>query len=411
MTTQTIAAIIVAAGSSSRMGGGVPKPYRALGGKAVIAHSYDALASHSAISQVLVVANPTHKALLEGALPQAEWVAGGPSRQASVRLGLEALANRTLADNPPDAVLIHDAARPFLSAGLIDRLTDALQEYDAVVPVVPVTDTIRQSTPAGLKTLPRAALLATQTPQAFVYAEILAAHQTASGREHTDDAALAEAAGMGVATVEGDAHNKKLTTPEDWAWAQAQLVSLSHSAPGAESLWDSASSAEYARKDRAMRIGQGFDVHRLMHDEARKLMLCGLEVPSELALEGHSDADVALHALTDALLGAIGQGDIGQHFPPSDERWKNADSAAFVAEAMRRVREAGYGVVNADITLVCERPKIGPHREAMRARVAALLGADEGQVNIKATTTEGLGFTGRGEGIAAQAVVMLQAGE
>ena len=372
-----IAAIIVAAGASSRMGEGVPKPYRSLGGKAVIAHSYQALAAHPAISKVLVVANPAHEPLLKAALPQVEWVPGGPSRQASVKLGLEALTG-----SAPDGVLIHDAARPFLSAGLIDRLVAGLLEDEAVVPVVPVTDTIRQQTPAGLKTLPRASLLATQTPQAFAFAPILDAHRNAKGREQTDDAALAEAADIALITVEGDAANRKLTTPEDWAWAMAQI--------GGQ-----------------MRVGQGYDVHRLMQDAARPLMLCGIDVPSELALEGHSDADAGLHALVDAILGAIGEGDIGQHFPPSDAKWKNADSAAFVAEAVRLMREKGYRLANADITLIAERPQISPYRDAMRARVAALLGVNESQVNIKATTTEGLGFEGRSEGIAAQAVVMV----
>ncbi len=362
-----IAVIIVAAGSSTRMGAGLPKPYRALRGKAVLRHSVDAFAE---TGNVVVAINPSHLAMFEQAASGTPWVAGGETRQESVRLALESLA-----DNPPDVVLIHDAARPFVSAALIERVIEALEHHIAVIPAIEVVDTIRH---VNGTTLDRANLRAAQTPQGFHYAEILAAHRAAVGKSLTDDAAVMQASDHAVFMVEGDAQNRKLTTPADWQTGE-----------------------------NTMRIGQGYDVHRLIEDASRPLMICGVEIESPLALKGHSDADVGLHALVDAILGAIGAGDIGQHFPPSDAKWKNADSSSFVAHALRLMKQQGASISNADITIICERPKITPHRDAMRARVAALLEIEVSQVNIKATTTEGLGFTGRGEGIAAQAVVMV----
>lgn len=349
------------------MGGDIPKPYRMLGGKSVLRHSIDAFA---ATSDVIVAINPNHLAMFEQAANGTPWVAGGATRQESVRLALESLA-----DNPPDVVLIHDAARPFVSAELIERVMAALEHHVAVIPAIPVTDTIRHV--VG-HTLNRDELRAAQTPQGFHYSAILAAHRASAGTALTDDAAVMEAFGHNVFLVEGDAQNRKLTTPADWH-----------------------------RGENTMRIGQGFDVHRLIENPERPLMICGVEIQSHLALEGHSDADVGLHALVDAILGAIGEGDIGLHFPPSDMKWKNADSSAFVAHAVMLMKQHGLSLSNADVTLICEQPKITPHREAMRMRVAQLLEVDIRQVNIKATTTERLGFTGRGEGIAAQAVVMV----
>lgn len=397
-----ITTIIVAAGSSTRMGGDIPKPYLLLRGKPVLRHSVDAFATYffpppvgedqgggSVLNQphpnpplkregrqhhIIVAINPDHLDLFDAASTGAPWVSGGATRQDSVRLALESLA-----DAPPDYVLIHDAARPFVSTALIKRVATALEHHTAVIPAIAVVDTIRHT---DGHTLNRDDLRAAQTPQGFRYAEILAAHRLAAVQSLTDDAAVMEAAGHNIFLVEGEVENRKLTTAPDWAMATQ-------------------------KGENSMRIGQGYDVHRLIENPARPLMICGVEIPSPLALDGHSDADVGLHALVDAILGAIGQGDIGQHFPPSDAKWKNVKSSAFVAHAMELMKAHGFSIGNADITIICEQPKITPHRDAMRARVAALLEVDASLVNIKATTTEGLGFTGRGEGIAAQAVVMV----
>lgn len=377
MAEPRIAVIVVAAGNSSRMGGDVPKPYLMLGGKPVLAHSLERFASHPAIDRLLLVANPEHSKHYDPLKESYDlWVVkGGETRQQSVFAGLDALA-----DNPPDWVLVHDAARPNVSLALIDRVLEGLSSAPAVIPAIAVKDTIKLQGEAGVQTLNREALRAVQTPQGFHYAELLAAHIAARGKEYTDDAAVCEAAGMPVLLVDGEEGNAKLTTPEDM-----------HRIGGA---------GEH-------RIGSGYDVHALIENADRPLMICGVEVPSPLALDGHSDADVGLHALVDALLGAMGEGDIGEHFPPSEARWKNADSADFVAEAMRLVKARGGAVVNADITIIAETPKLMAHKTAMRARVAALLGVKESRVNVKATTTEGLGFIGRKEGIAAQAVVSI----
>ncbi len=375
MAEPSVAVILVAAGSSSRMGGDVPKVYRQLNGKMVIEHSLERFEKHPRISHILVVANPDHAKLYAPLKERGiSFCAGGKTRQGSVYCGLDALA-----DTPPDWVLVHDAARPNVSAAVIDRVLEALEDAPAAIPAIAVKDTIRDQS----QTLSREALRAVQTPQGFHYPELLAAHLATHGTEYTDDAAVMEAAGMPVTLVQGDEVNAKLTTPEDWA----------RLAPAAET-----------------RIGQGYDVHALIEDDARPLVLCGVVVPSPLALKGHSDADVGLHALTDALLGAIGQGDIGEHFPPTDDRWKNADSSAFVAEALRLLRARGGRLMNADITIIAETPKLMAHKAAMRARVAELLEVTEDRINIKATTTEGLGFVGRKEGIAAQAVVSVLIG-
>lgn len=371
-----IAAIIVAAGNSSRLPGEVPKVYRRFNGKTVLEHSVELFQQHPLISQVVIVANTEHEPHYRDMkeAQQLWFVKGGQTRQQSVYNGLDALA-----DNPPDWVLVHDAARPHVSAGLIDRVLDALEDAPAAIPSIPVKDTIKRGQDGYVSdTLPRDALHAVQTPQGFHYPELLATHIALSEQSFTDDAALMEAAGLPVTLVVGDESNAKLTTPED----------LARMFPARET-----------------RLGQGFDVHRLIEDAARPLMLCGVEVPSDLALEAHSDGDVGLHALVDALLGAQGAGDIGEHFPPSDPKWKDCNSQDFITEAMRLLKSQGGHVVNADITIIAEVPKLSPFKTEMKERVAQLLEIAPSRVNIKATTTEGLGFTGRKEGIAAQAVV------
>ena len=303
--------------------------------------------------------------------------AGGPSRQDSARLGLESLA--ALA---PGAVLIHDGARPFVGAAVIDRVLDALGASAGAIAALPVTDTLKRGADGLITgTVERAGLWRAQTPQGFRFAEILAAHQKSAGRELTDDAAVAERAGLPVALVEGAPENIKITTQDDLARAECWLAGEQ---AGAET-----------------RVGQGFDVHRFGPGD--QVMLCGIAVPHDAGLMGHSDADVGLHALTDAILGALGAGDIGQHFPPSEARWRDAESGVFLRHAGDLVTGAGGRIRHLDVTLICERPRIGPHRAAMVTRIAELLGIDAGRVSVKATTTEGLGFTGRGEGIAAQA--------
>jgi 2-C-methyl-D-erythritol 4-phosphate cytidylyltransferase/2-C-methyl-D-erythritol 2,4-cyclodiphosphate synthase len=315
-------------------------------------------------------------------------VTGGAERQASVRAGLEALAARE-----PDMVLIHDAARPFADKSLIQRVIEALQSHPAALPGVAVSDTLKrvQNGRVG-ETVERAGLWRAQTPQGFRFDAILQAHRAAeeSGRDFTDDASIAEWYGLEVALVEGAEANRKFTTGEDFQMAEAMLRGAAPSLSG-------------------LRIGNGYDVHAL--EPGDYVTLGGVRIPHDMRLSGHSDADVVLHALTDALLGAIGDGDIGVHFPPSEERWRGADSSIFVAEALRRVQERGGTILNADVTLLCEAPKIGPHRDAMRGRIAELLGVDLDRVGLKATTHEKLGAIGRKEGIAAMATVMINLDE
>ncbi|MEE8188730.1 MAG: bifunctional 2-C-methyl-D-erythritol 4-phosphate cytidylyltransferase/2-C-methyl-D-erythritol 2,4-cyclodiphosphate synthase [Kiloniellales bacterium] len=375
-------ALVVAAGRGSRFGGELPKQYAPLGGRPLLGHSLAAFAAHSRIEAVRAVIHPDDRALYDEAaagLALAEPVPGGATRQDSVRLGLESL--EALA---PDAVLIHDGARPFISAAVIDRVLDGLGSAAGAIAALPVTDTLKRGeTGLVTQTVTREGLWRAQTPQGFRYAEILAAHRTAAGEELTDDAAVAERAGLPVALVEGAAENIKVTTQEDLARA---------------ARWLGGSGGE-------TRVGQGFDVHRFA--EGDHVMLCGVRIAHERGLAGHSDADVGLHALTDAILGALGAGDIGSHFPPSEARWKDADSALFVEHARDLVMARGGRVCHVDVTLICEHPKIGPLRAAMVTRIAELLRLGPDQVSVKATTTEGLGFTGRGEGIAAQATATL----
>ncbi|MCH9013510.1 MAG: bifunctional 2-C-methyl-D-erythritol 4-phosphate cytidylyltransferase/2-C-methyl-D-erythritol 2,4-cyclodiphosphate synthase [Proteobacteria bacterium] len=393
-------ALVVAAGRGSRFGTGLPKQYAALGGRPLLGHSLEAFARHPRIDRVKAVIHPDDRALYERAaagLDLLEPAAGGATRQDSVRRGLESL--EALA---PAAVLIHDGARPFVDAAVIDRVLDALASAPGAIAALPVTDTLKRSETgkrgqAGhiAATLERAGLWRAQTPQGFRFAEILAAHRAiihravhgavhgaAAGPELTDDAAVAERAGLAVALVEGTPHNIKVTTRDDLLRAERWLAGAYET-----------------------RVGQGFDVHRFAPGD--HVMLCGLRVPHEAGLKGHSDADVGLHALTDAILGALGAGDIGVHFPPSDARWKDADSAVFLTHARDLVATRGGRIAHVDVTLVCERPRIGDRRVAMVARLAELLGIEAERVSVKATTTEGLGFTGRGEGIAAQATATL----
>lgn len=372
------AALIVGAGRGERFGGGLPKQYVDLAGLPVLRRAVDAFLTHPGIGQIRVVIDPSHRDLYMRAtagLGLPPPVNGGASRQESTRLGLEAMAGEQ-----PDRVLIHDAARPLVSSGVIDRVLAALDHAPAALPVLPVVDTLKL-VEAGLLAgeRPRDGLTRAQTPQGFHFAAILDAHRQGIGAGATDDTALVTRLGVPVRAVAGEERNLKITTPDDLAEARRRLT-----------------------QDRRWRTGSGFDVHRLV--PGRRLVLGGLDIPHELGLEGHSDADVVLHALTDALLGCIAAGDIGSHFPPSDPQWAGASSDRFLAHARDLVRVAGGRVEHVDVTILCERPKIGPHRDAMRVRIAGILGIGSEGVSVKATTTERLGFTGRGEGIAAQAV-------
>lgn len=370
-----IAALILAAGHGTRLGGDVAKQFLPLHGRAMLAHSAAALGGHPRIGGTVLVGE--REAILRACpdLAGMPIVAGGATRQASARAGLEALAAE-----PPDAVLIHDAARPVVPSRLIDAVCEALEGgAEAVLPALPVTDTLKEARGGKVtRTVPRDGLWRVQTPQGFRFAAILAAHRAAAAADLTDDGAVAEAAGMTVRLVAGAEENLKVTTRDDLARAEATLA---------------------ARL--LPRTGTGFDVHRFA--AGRPLMLCGVAVPHPLGLAGHSDADVGIHALCDALYGALAEGDIGTAFPPSDPVWKDADSALFLRHAAARVAARGGRIQHADVTLICERPRIAPHAPAMRIRLASLMGIDPGAVSVKATTTEGLGFAGRGEGIAAQA--------
>jgi 2-C-methyl-D-erythritol 4-phosphate cytidylyltransferase/2-C-methyl-D-erythritol 2,4-cyclodiphosphate synthase len=379
--TQCVA-LVVAAGRGMRAGGGVPKQYRELGGRPVLRWSLERFVRHPRVGAVRAVIHPDDRALYDEAAHGLELlppVAGGATRQDSVRLGLESLAEAN-----PASVLIHDAARPFIDDATIDRTIAALAEAPGAIVAVPVADTIKRGDGGRVVgTVDRGGLWRAQTPQGFRFADILAAHRAAAGADLSDDAAVAERAGLAVALVQGSETNAKLTSDDD----------LRRAARLAEAALET-------------RVGTGFDVH--VFGPGDHVWLCGVKVPHAQALVGHSDADVALHALTDAILGAIGAADIGAHFPPSDARWRGASSDKFLAHAVSLLRERGGAVVHADVTIVCERPKVGPHRAAMVARLAEILGVDAARCSVKATTTEGLGFTGRGEGIAAQAVATVR---
>lgn len=373
--TLPFAAVIVAAGQGLRAGQPLPKQFALWRGKPVVRHSAETLAAAGAAPILVAIpegADEVAGAALTG-VPGVRLITGGATRQQSVRLALEALAGDT-----PARVLIHDAARPLVPVAVIERLLEALEVRPGAIPVLPVVDSLT-ATDGMLMGMPanREALRRVQTPQAFRYAEILAAHRSWSGTaEAGDDAQVARAAGLAVALVEGDEALHKLTFASDFAAA----------AP-------------------AVRVGTGYDVHRLAPGE--ELWLCGVKIEHDRGLAGHSDADVAIHALVDAILGAIGSGDIGSHFPPSDPQWKGASSDRFLVHAVKLAADTGYRIGNVDVTIVCEAPKIGPHRETMRQRLAELLGTGIEAVSVKATTTEKLGFAGRGEGIAAQAAATL----
>lgn len=381
------AAIIVAAGRGLRAGAGGPKQYRSIAGRTVIARAMEPFCNHPQLIAVQPVVNPDDIAIFNkavGGLRYQSPVNGGATRQASVHAGLEALA-----DLAPDIVLIHDAARPFASEALITRAIDAATTTGAAVPVIRVTDTIKQVGVAGhVEATPdRARLRIAQTPQAFRFDVILDAHRRAARDKRddfTDDAALAEWAGLTVATFEGDPVNMKLTTPADFDREETRLGAA---------LGD-------------VRTGIGYDVHAF--GEGDHVMICGIRVPHNRGFLAHSDGDVGLHALVDAILGALADGDIGSHFPPSDPQWKGAASDRFLTYAVDRVTARGGQIAHLDVTLICERPKIGPLRETMRARVAEITGLPLSRVAVKATTSERLGFTGREEGIAAMATATIR---
>ncbi len=380
--SQRTAVVLVAAGRGLRAGAGGPKQYREIGGVPVIYRAMEAFSRHPDVSAVQPVVNPDDSAIFTAAVAGLEHeppTEGGATRQASVLAGLEALAG-----HEPDIVLIHDAARPFVSAGVISRAIEAAGRTGAAIPVVPVTDTIKLTGANGdvAGTPDRASLRIAQTPQSFRFDVILEAHRRAAkdGRsDFTDDAAIAEWAGLTVATFEGDVANMKLTTPEDFVREEARL---------AAQLGD-------------IRTGTGYDVHAF--GEGDHVMLCGVRVPHSKGFLAHSDGDVGLHALVDAILGALADGDIGSHFPPSDAKWKGASSDQFLKYAIERVTARGGRVANLEVTMICERPKIGPLRDTMRARIAEISGVDVSRIAVKATTSERLGFTGREEGIAATA--------
>jgi 2-C-methyl-D-erythritol 4-phosphate cytidylyltransferase/2-C-methyl-D-erythritol 2,4-cyclodiphosphate synthase len=371
-----VAALIMAAGRGSRLGADQPKQYLPLGGKPLFRHSLERFRSHPRVSLVRCIIGQND------VVPDFDGLAvvGGETRQDSVLRGLESLV-----DEAVDLVLIHDAARPFVDATIIDRVLAALEAAPGAVPALPVVDSLRQAIGERVTgSVPRDGLWRAQTPQGFRYAEILAAHRAAAGLGLSDDAAVAGRAGLEVRLVAGSEDNFKITTAEDLARAERLLAGAADE----------------------VRVGSGFDVHRFGPGAA--VTLCGVVVPHSAGLVGHSDADVGLHALTDAVLGALGAGDIGQHFPPSDPRWRGQASELFLRHAAGLVTARGGRIAHVDVTLLCEAPKVAPHREAMRARIAEIIGVALDRVSVKATTTERLGFLGRGEGIAAQATATVR---
>jgi len=377
----SVVALIVAAGRGHRFGGEMPKQYLKIGRDSVIREAASRFLDHARVNGVRVVIHPDDVDLYTDAISGLDLmdpVYGGAERQDSVRKGLESLA-----DDPPGHVLIHDAARPYVGGELIDRVLDSLESAAGAIPAIPVSDTLKKAADGLVTaTVDRTGLWRAQTPQGFRYAELMEAHTKTAHLNLTDDAAVAEAAGLTVAIVDGDAGNIKITSPEDL-----------------KPIDNGAASIEF-------RVGQGYDVHKF--GPGNSVVLCGVEIPYERTLEGHSDADVALHSITDAVLGACGAGDIGDHFPPTDSLWRGVASEVFLSHAVELARRSGGELMNVDVTIVCEAPKIGPHRNAMQVRVAEILGIGVGRVNVKATTTERLGFTGRGEGIAAYSIVSLR---
>lgn len=377
----TVTALIVAAGKGERLGGDVPKQFRTIGGKPVLRWAAEAMIGHPAIQATRIVVGEGQRdrasATLDG-IDVGELIEGGAERADSVQAGLAAIGG--------DAVLVHDAARPFCPAAVIDRLVAALEFFEGAAPVLAVGDTLAKAGESLGEAVDRSSLVRVQTPQAFRLGALRSAYAAWSGASPTDETTVVRAAGMKVATVAGDPALEKLTTAADFDRASQWLAGAL-----------------------TPRTGMGFDVHAFAGDGP--VMLGGVEVPHARGLAGHSDADVVLHAITDAVLGAAGLGDIGDHFPPSDPRWKGAQSSLFLAHALDLVRARGAIVDHVDCTIIAEEPKIGPHRAAMRDRIAEIAGLDPGQVSVKATTTEGLGFAGRREGIAAQAVASIRMGQ
>ncbi|MDD3182698.1 MAG: bifunctional 2-C-methyl-D-erythritol 4-phosphate cytidylyltransferase/2-C-methyl-D-erythritol 2,4-cyclodiphosphate synthase [Alphaproteobacteria bacterium] len=378
-------ALIVAAGSGTRFGSPIPKQYQDIGGMAILRRSVLAFLNHPHITDAQVVFSPQHRDLYERAvagLGLPEPVTGGAQRQDSVRLGLEALGAQSPA---PDFVMIHDAARPLIDTQTITAVRKALNTAQGAIAAKPLVDTLKRGTNNYIsQTIPRDNLWQAHTPQAFHFDAILNAHRAAAGQHLTDDAAVAEKAGLQVTLVPSNPDNMKITNPDDLGRA-ARLLG--------QSFGD-------------IRTGLGFDVHRLITGDV--IHLGGLHIPHDMTLEGHSDADVVLHAITDALLGTMAAGDIGAHFPPSDPQWKGADSSLFIRHAVQMINERGGLISHVDVVIMCEQPRLGPHREAMQQRLAELLEVTPDRVSLKATTTERLGFTGRGEGIAAQAIATVR---
>lgn len=373
-----VTALIVAAGLGERLGGGVPKQYRLLCGKPVLRRAVESFARHPRVDATRVVIGDGQQSLASAALTGldvGEPIIGGAQRHDSVINGLKAIGE--------GIVLVHDAARPTCPAAVIDGLLDALREADGAVPVLRVTDTLATGDRTLGEIVDRTRMVRVQTPQAFHVEDLLFAYSEPRNFRPTDESSVMIAAGLKVATVDGDPMLEKLTTEQDWARAEALLAGRM-----------------------VTRTGTGFDVHGFSGEGP--VMLGGIEVPSERGLAGHSDADVVLHAITDALLGAAALGDIGEHFPPSDPQWKGVSSDRFLAHAAELVRALGGCIDHVDCTIVCEAPRLSPYRGAMRCRIADIMGISEGQVSVKATTTEGMGFTGRREGIAAQATATIR---
>lgn len=384
-TTLQVVALIVAAGQGERLGGGIPKQYRQLAGKAVLRRAVEPFLAHPGVDAVRIVIGAGQEPMAGEALAGLDvggLIIGADERAHSVANGLAAL---------PDSariVLIHDAARPFCPPGVIDRLLAAMKDHVGAAPVLPVADTLSRLEPGDTlgERVDRAQIMRVQTPQAFALDALRGAMAAWTGVPPTDETAYLQAGGVDIAAVEGDEHLDKLTTPMDWARSEAQIAART-----------------------TLRTGMGFDVHAF--EPGDHLWIGGVRIPHDRALEGHSDADVALHALTDALLGTIAAGDIGDHFPPSDPQWKGAPSPLFLGHARTLVEQAGGVIDHVDVTIICEAPRIGPHREAMRARIGDMLRLPLTRVSVKATTTERLGFTGRGEGVAAQAVATVRVEE
>ncbi|MEM7270842.1 MAG: bifunctional 2-C-methyl-D-erythritol 4-phosphate cytidylyltransferase/2-C-methyl-D-erythritol 2,4-cyclodiphosphate synthase [Pseudomonadota bacterium] len=377
----TTTALIVAAGRGTRAGAGAPKQYRLIGGAPILSRTIRAMLA-APVDEVRVVIHADDHAAYAAAVAGIDdprlglAIEGGAERALSVRAGLEAL-------QAPDKVLIHDAARPFVSKDVIEAVLGALETHDGALAAIPIVDALRKES-EGLCAEPidRAGVWRAQTPQGFRYDAILNAHRANEDPKAADDAEIARAAGLAVKLVESEAENFKITTPRDFERAERQLAAGE------------------------IRVGQGYDVHAFA--EGGRVILCGVEIPFDKALSGHSDADVAMHALTDAIFGAIAEGDIGRWFPPSDPQWQDAASSIFLEKAMERVTARGGALLNADVTIICEKPKIGPHADAMQQKLAEIMGVDVGRISVKATTSERLGFTGREEGIAATAAVCVR---